>query len=588
MLLQVLSAVISRVADLSSRHRLALLSAFALGTLVITPQLIFMYTPAYRGIEMVGSDAEEYYVARMQEVYEGNPWLGNVFLAQKNQTYLIPSLGENITARLGQVSGMDATVANVVAKFLLPFIAALLVYALIYSLSASVSGALLASAFVIAGDALLSGPSTLTGLIAGRVPITSFLSFARPINPEVSAIFLFVALLILSRTFFKNRQPTRLSVAALGLLAGGALYVSPFVSSFLFAVLGLSLLWFAFCKDYANAKALVVSMMVGIAALVPYLLNLMVLWQNPIYADLSLRQGLIHTRAPLVGFWVAALVIVLFVWPRRFRAARPFFAIAVAALVILLNQQIVTGIAIQPTHYHWYLTKPLAGMALSLFAVFLIEGLFKSKLLHNIAYGVCFSVLFVSAALVQRASYAAHYAEAVASQAYTPVFSFLQTMPSGQSVWADRTLSLYIPMYTKQDVPNHDFAQYDLVSQDFLEKRLLLEYAMRKVPAADAFATMQAEREDIAYRLFGVHWRDQYGSYAAIPDSLLEQYANDYKESSRQSISDQLHALGASTLVWDTETDKLWDMGHVLGVNPIFRTERFEVYQLATKTRPAL
>lgn len=575
----------TRIADLCTRHRLALLSAFVLGMLVIAPQLIFMRTPAYRGIQMIGTDAEEYYVARTQEVYDGHPRLGNVFQSQKDLPYLVPGLGENIVARFGQVLAQSAVVANVSAKFFSPFLIALLVYALMYSLSASVPGALLAGALVVAGDAVLGGPSTLIGVLTGRAPITSFLLSARPINPEVSALFLFAALLILARVFFKNRQSTWPSIAALGLLAGGALYISPFVSSFLFAVFGLSLLWFAFKKDYACVKALAASIAVGLAAIVPFLLNLLQLRQSPFYPETAIRQGLIHTHTPIVGFWLIALIVSLFIWPRRFSAVRPFFAIATAALAILLNQQVFTGIAIQPAHYHWYLTKPFAGMVLALFAAFLIEWLLKSKILRGVAYGICFFVLLVSAALVQRGSYTAHYAEAVASQAYTPVFSFLQAMPSGQSVWADRTLSLYIPMYTKQDAPNNNYAEYDPIPQIFLEKRLLLEYALRKVPTADALATMQAEREDIANRLFGVHWRDQYGSYAAIPDSLLAQYADDYKESSRQSIMAQLRALGISTVVWDTQTEPSWDLMRALDEKPVYRDARFQVYQLATTKR---
>ena len=576
--------VITWVAGLWTRHRLALLSAFVLGMLSIAPQLIFMRTSAYRGIEMIGADAEEYYVARTQEVYDGNPGLGGVFLSQKNLPYLVPGLGENIVARLGQVLAQNAVDANVSAKFFSPFLISLLVYALIYSLSASVPGALLAGALVVAGDAVFGGPSTLIEVLTGSNPITSFLVFSRPINPEVSAIFLFVALLILAHVFFKNRQSTWLSSAALGLSAGGVLYISPFVSSFLFAVFGLSLLWFAVKRDYARVKALAASIAIGLVAVVPFLLNFLQLRQSPFYAETSIRQGLTHTHAPIVGFWLIALIASLFIWPRRFSAARPFFATAVAALVILLNQQILTGIAVQPVHYHWYLTRPLAGMAFALLAVFLIEWLFKSKILRGTAYSTCFLMLFISAALVQRASYKAHYAEAVASQSYASVFSFLQTMPSGQSVWANRTLSLYIPMYTKQNAPNNNYAEYDPIPQSFLEKRLLLEYALRKVPVADALATMQAEREDIAYRLFGVYWRDQHGSYSAIPDALLEQYVNEYKIVTRENILAQLRALGATVVIWDTYADPSWDVGALLSANPIFLTARFEVYQLATTT----
>jgi hypothetical protein len=584
MFARALSVARTRIVGLCSRHRLALLSAFALGILVIAPQLVFMHSPVYRGVEMIGSDAEEYYVARTKEVYDGYPALGGVFLSQKNLPYLVPGLGENIVARLGQLFAQSAVDVNVSAKFFSPLLIALLVYALIYTLSASVPGALLAGALVVAGDAVLGGPAVLVRVLTGHAPITSFLLSSRPINPEVSALFLFGALLIFVHIFYKNRKFTWLSRTALGLLAGGALYISPFVSSFLFVVYGLSLLWFAFRQDYACVKALAVSIAVGLAAVVPFLLNLIQLRQSLFYVETSLRQGLIHTHMPIVGFWLIALVVSLFIWPRRFSGARPFFAIAVVALIILLNQQIFTGIAIQPAHYHWYLTKPFAGMVLALFAVFLIEWLFKSKLLRVTAYSSCFLILLVSAALVQRDSYNEHYAATLDAQAYAPVFSFLETLPAGQSVWANQTLSLYIPMYTKQDAPNHDFAQYDLASQDFLERRLLLEYALRNVAFTDALRAMQDEREDIAYRLFGVHWRDQYGSYSAIPDSLLERYAHDYTTAARQNIPDQLRSLGVSVMVWDTESDPAWNVGRALGTTPIFRTARFEVYQLATTT----
>jgi len=573
------SVRLSRFTAILTRHWLAVVLAIALGAVVVAPQAVFTRDASYRGIAMTGADAEEYYVARMQEVYDGHPGLGNVFLTQKSRIALIPGLGENIATRLGQVVGMGAATASVAAKFVLPLSAALLVYALIFSLSASIPASLLASAFVVAGDAILGGPSALLGLIMGRAPITSFLSFARPINPEVSFLFLCVALLILARVFFTQQKPTWLPMVALGLLTGSALYVSPFVSSFLFAVLGLSLLWFVYKKDFDRVKALTASIAIGITALVPYLLNLMVLRQNSIYADLSMRQGLIHTHTPIIGFWLIALIVSLFIWPRRFLAARPFFAVAISALAVLLNQQVVTGIAIQPAHYHWYLTKPLAGMVLALFAALLIEWISISKLVRGALCVVYIVFILASAVLVQRDSYRAQYAQAVAAQMYAPLLSYLQTIPE-QAVWADRTLSLYIPMYTKQDVPNHDFAQFDLVSQDFLERRLLLEYALRGIKAKDALATMQAEREDIARRLFGVYWRDQYGSYAAIPDSLLAQYANDYTKSSRENVPAQLRALGITAVAWDKNVDPSWDLNQYPSLLKQFEANNIALYDV--------
>ncbi|MFA5745225.1 MAG: glycosyltransferase [Candidatus Paceibacterota bacterium] len=565
-----------------SRHVGALLSALVVGILCVAPSFYFAHVaPSYAGIAMTGSDAEEHYTSRIKDVYDGYPGLGNVFLSQKSQPYLVPGLGENIVARLGKLFSMSAEAVNVAAKFVFPFIIVLLVYLLVYSLCASSSGALLASVFVVVGDAILGGPTLFIGVITGRAPITSFLLYSRPINPEVSAIFLFSALLILVLFFFKNRMPTLSSIVTLGLLAGSSLYISPYVSSFLFTVFGLSIIWFLYRRDYPRAKALVASIAVGLMTLVPFLLNLFELQQSPVFSDLSLRQGLIHTNSLVIGFWIIVLVASLFVWPRRFLSSRPFFAISIIALAILLNQQVITGVALQSAHYHWYITKPLVGMVIALFSVFLIERLFSVKIIRGMLYATCLGVIFISAVLIQRASYTAQYSQALEVQEYASVLAFLQTLPVGQSVWASRDLSLYIPIYTKQDAPNNSDAEYYLVPQKFLEDRLFFEYTLRKITPVSAFTIMQSEREDIANRLFGVYWRDQHGSYEAIPDSLLTQYANDYKKIARQSITLQLSALGVSLVVWDTQNDPSWNISRSLGTKPIFRTERFEIYQLA-------
>ncbi|MSU73892.1 glycosyltransferase [Candidatus Kaiserbacteria bacterium] len=570
----------ARIGRRFSRQWGALLLSLIAGALCVAPALYFAHTaPGYSGIAMTGSDAEEHYTSRVAEVYEGHSGLGNVFLFPKNQPYFAPTLGESIVAGMGAVSGLSPSGAVVLSKFVFPFLIVLLVYALVYGLCFSPIGATLAAAFVVLGDAVLGGPASLMGVLTGHAPITSFLLYARPINPEVSAIFLFSALLILSSFFFKQRVPTRAAIIALGLLAGGALYISVYVSSFLFVVLGLSVLWFLLLKNYVHAKSLIVSIAIGLLAVVPYLLNFLQLHGHPFFAEASIRQGLIHTHAPVIGFWIVVLAVSLFIWPRRFLAARPFFAIGILALVILFNQQVVTGLALQLAHYHWYITKPFVGMVLALFVVFLIERFFKSRTARGVLYIAGLGILLVSAGTIQRASYQAHYTQDLDAQTYAPVLAFLQILPAGQSVWANRTLSLYIPIYTKQDAPNNSDAEYYLVPQAFLEKRLLLEYVLRKVPDADALRAMRAEREDIANRLFGVHWREQYGSYSAIPDSLLERYANDYKVSAGQSIHTQLRALGVSVVVWDTESDPTWNMSQALDTNPIFSTSRFKVYR---------
>lgn len=581
--------MLTRFRTLLHAHAGALILALCAGVLCSAPAVYFSYVaPGYSGITMMGSDAEEYYTARIAEVYAGYPTLGNVFLPQKDQPYFAPGLGERIVADMGMTLGLSPSSVVVFSKFIFPFLTVLLVYALVYSFCASTIGALLAAALVVLGDAFFYGSTALWGVISGHAPITDFLLYSRPINPEVSSLFLFSALFILYRFFLKSIQARRgvtyAAIVALGLLAGGSLYTSVYVSSFLLTILGLSALWSLFHKEYARTSMLFASIVIGLLVLVPFILNFIQLHQNALFAESSIRQGLVNTHTPIIGFWIIALFVSLLFWPRRFIAARPFFAIGVTSILILLNQQIVTGIALQSAHYHWYITRPFVGMVLALFVVFLTEQLFLSKIVRGVLYFAGFSLLLISAMIVQRDSYKAQYVKTLDVQAYAPVLSFLQTLSGGQSVWADRNLSLYIPIYTKQDTPNN-YVEYYLVSQTFLENRLFLEYSLRKISPAVALTTMQSEREDISKRLFGIYWRDQHDSYASIPDSILEQYASDYQTTARRSAVTQLGALGISVVVWDIQNDPSWDISHVLGTVPIFRTARFEVYQLATTTK---
>jgi len=59
--------------------------------------------PDYSGIQISGIDAESHYLARINEIYDGHFSLSNVFLPYKDQSYLIPPLGEIIIAFLGNI-----------------------------------------------------------------------------------------------------------------------------------------------------------------------------------------------------------------------------------------------------------------------------------------------------------------------------------------------------------------------------------------------------------------------------------------------------------------------------------------------------
>lgn len=575
-----------RLYALLLRHGAACVLALFIGVVSVAPQWYAAYnTPSYAGIALMGTDAEQHYVARVQEVYAGYPSLGNVFLPNKGIPPLEPALGEDIVAYLGMILHISAVQMDVLGKFVFPFLIALLLYGLLYVLSRRRIAALLGVLFAMWGDSLMDGPRALLGLVRGVAPVSDFLTYARPINPEISALFLFGSLLAVYWFFFRELHPSRrlvrtLALAALGLMAGLSLYVSIYVYTFLLA---FGLLLFAYAllkKEYGTAGELGLVGGVALLSAGPFIVNYIHARALPAYADASLRFGLIANHAPIMSLWVLLLALGALFLPRREKSARVFFLIAALALAVVLNQQIITGHVMQSGHYHWYITKPLAGLMLGWYAVLLAEFALGRSWMRYAAYGFLSGMLLYTAVLVQTASYRAAAPALSAAQAYAPILSYLHAQPAPAVVWADRTLSLFIPLYTHNDAPNNGYAEYYLVPNAYLVERLLLEYRLRGVTPQQILGVMRRDRADISQRIFGVYWRDAAGSYDALPNALIESYARRYAALYQEPLATVFRQLGVTEIVWDAAAAPSWNLGAQSGLHIVATIGRYSVYRL--------
>jgi putative flippase GtrA len=556
--------------------------AIAVGGVTVAPQLYFMlHAPSYSGIALMGSDAEEHYVAQTNQVYDGYPTIGDTFLTQKDIPYFQPPLGQIIVAGIGKVLDMDAVTMNVFSKFLFPFLIVILVTLFVYRLTGSYAVGILAGPMVVLGDSLVSDPSAWKGLFIMYSGITGFLGYARPINPEVSALFLFAALWIYQAAFLKRRQPKILEMIVLGVLIGASLYISLYVCTFMLVLGAFGAVWFLYRKEFVLVWA---SCAVGLSAAVsilPFIINYLHLFKSPFYQESAIRQGLVLSHAPTLSIWLILLLVSsVFFWPKKFAAARSLVLLSTLTLLFLGNQQILTGHSLQPSHYHWYITKPFVGIVLSIYIVYVAERFIRSAKTRVIIYAAVILVLFYQAVLVDINSYRANAPVAIANQAYAPVFAELNTFKIPQGVWADSELSLEIPLYTRDAAPDNGYLAYYLVPQQFLVNRLLLEYKLRGIKPADAYGQMQQDRATISGELYGTYWRDQAGSYAAIPDSLLQSYATQYSKIYATSYDTLLKELDSTQVVWDRTEDPEWKLSSVPGLTQIYSDSRFTIYQV--------
>lgn len=566
------------------QHWPAIAIALVIGAITAGPFLFFQMSSGYQGISLMGTDAEEHYLARMQEVYEGFPSQGNVFLPNKDVPPIEPGLGEWLQAKTGHLLLLSASAVETYGKFLLPVLIALLVYALAYTLSASRAAGVLAAAAVILGDPFISDPRALIDVFRGVASHTGFLIYSRPVSPEISALFLFGALVLIARLFFSARPemlPSRryASLCAITFLTGLSLYVSFYTFAFLGAI---ELVMFIYELVHRRYRRAIEVGAAGIGALVlaiPFVLNYLHVIADPAYATASGRFGLVLSHAPVVGMLLLLLLTAAWVLPKSLGEVRRFILIGAFALLLVLNQQVLTGRELQVGHFHWYVTRPFVGISGAVLFVALTERFVRLRVVRVVVYVVVLMVLMFGAGMVQISSYRATVPAARAAQAYAPLFTYLNHEALA-TVWADRTLSLYIPIYTHDDAPNNSYAEYYLVSQNYLITRMLLEYRLQGVTPTDTRTVMLRDRADISARLFGVYWRDTAGSYAAIPDALIDTYAQQYKDAYAEPLTTLFKTLGITEIVWDASVDGPGEALTKEGLQEETILGRFNIYHI--------
>jgi len=572
----------NRYVQLVRIHWVAVVIGLAVGLLTMAPFVAFRFDPGYQGIEMIGSDAEEHYVARMQEAYDGYPGVGNTFMPDKQQPYGPAGLGEWIVHVLGKTLGMQAAEANVFAKLFFPTVLVWLIYAWVYAMFRQRTTALLGSIAPLLGYNLVSSMQSWIAGLQGTTIDSMFLIFARSINPQVSSVNLFGALLLLYRGFHSGRKPFWWEVIGAGVLTGTALYISPYVFVFLASLLLVSFVWFLW-RDRTLAVPAFVAGAVALVCTIPFAINYWYLHASAEYAAFAMRTGVATNFAFVLPRWLILLTLaVLLLWPKEHRKARTFLFLMFAALFIVIEQNVLTGVYLFPGHIHWYITKPLAAIMLGIYLGFASALLWRWGYVRLSVAAVVLACagFFYNAALWQINSYVGSYPLAHMSQTYAPVLEYLATQKEPEVVWADTTLSLYIPMYTHHNTPNNVYAIYYLNPFSFYLNSVFLDYRLRGVPPAQAMRTFVRDREWVNMRLYGMYGRDISGNADPITDEDLRVLSKQYATFFARPLAEVLQELGVTMLV--AREGERAQYATVRGLSEVYASDDFVVYTTHT------
>lgn len=555
---------------MKSRY-LVLAVCIAVGVTVAAPSWYFhFFEPSYRGIELFGSDAEDAYVALIQEVYDGHPLLGNAYWArEKDQPYILQPLSPMLVAGLGKVLFLSAVEVNLLTKFLLPFLLALLVYLLFKDITGRTGTALSMMLFVLLIQATwvwLNPGSWDDILFSQRLPGVddNFLSYARPINPQVSSFFFFGYLLCLWRALFTEtalERAKRYAIAA-AVILGLSFYTYFFTFSFLFAFNAALLLWYLWKRERQSARTLFFitggALLIGI----PYFFNLYEIMRSPFSGYVATVNGSVEGRHFILSkvWWGFALVLAL-AWKHIGRIK--VFALAfLAASFLMTNQQLITNVSLPvPAHYNWYYIAPVCGALLIYFAVLFFEKRSRAPFVQAFLLLVG-AVFFYTAFLVQQQSYKTHQPYFVGIQRYADVLAFADTaLPKESVVLANENLSNLLATYTSHNVHYSTKVVNFLVDPARVRASYYLYLALQGLDAEHAESYFGEHRNDIGSTLYGMRYREQNGCGGCFPENVFQKLVFEYKEFMKGDwLRRELKKYGVQYVLWDKTADGVWQL----------------------------
>lgn len=302
------------------------------------------------------------YLAMIKEVYEGNYDLSNAFLAEyKEGDTIWPKFPFYLTAFVGKVLHLPVQHLVILMDFTLPAIIFLFAYALLYTVSAVRSISLVGAVMLILTPRIIR-LSFLSELVSRwlhgdfRPPyltsahILDFQSFSRTINPQLTYLFLLMALFGLLKGIVDRKK----GYVAFGIITGiFTSYSYPYFSTYLYVVLGLVALTSIYKKDVWSAKASLVMLGSVLVVSLPFWLTIFTATPQ----EAGHGHDFIKTHVPIVNIQLFVVLIfgslIFWGWIKGWlsRLSGMIAWVLLFGGLICAEQHVVTGLHVQPWHY---------------------------------------------------------------------------------------------------------------------------------------------------------------------------------------------------------------------------------------------
>jgi len=561
--------MIQMLRDFCRVHALALLFAFAVGALYVVPHISFIVSlgDAYRGIPLLQTQNEDYYLTRIREIIDGHYSTGSfLFHEYKDAPPLTPPTEEFLYAIPTLLFGTSVITTIIVSRFVLPFGLFLLIYFLLVRLTSTkrreenghgdagtertlaqkltaISGSLL----ITLGYDLINYRAVWRYLLGEDSLAGSFLMWSRLVHPIWGAIFLFLFLLCLYALMCGTKRIKSVVLLSSALLA--LMFGSYFFSWGLAVSIGTVLFVIAFFrKEFSLLKQLFVVFAGGVLLSSPYWWNAWVASQSPWYELALLRGGLFVTHYPMWNKFMLAVLglYILLVWlipllqkwwrggihlpvagKETFELAETwqwFLLAVIAGSLWVYVEQVITGKTIWPYHFAQY-TIPLGIIASLVLGHRLVRP--KLSILWWSAMGIIALASVTYGIAVQATVYSNSFPHYLALQKDAPILERLNAEKGECVVFFNkndlsaRNWNFMVTAFTSCDIYAEDGPSL-LMPFERIYHGYLATLRLRGLQAKDIQVYIRDNPAELRQYLFG-NWKGLYNrsDFPDITDTAL-------------------------------------------------------------------
>ncbi len=560
---------------------LPILFSIAIGV-VMSASIIFFRVwigDAYRGVDPILSPVTQdgaWYHATVKEAMEGgNSWHAALFEG-KGDAYPVPDLAEKILAVPGRIFGMEAQSLLLFWRFVLIAFFAFVIFFVTKRIEGSSSFAYFATGISVLLAPLLYPLANPVMTLLGYSPSMPFTIYDRPVHPQFEAPFVWLFLYFATAAILEPKKKRNAILA--GLIFGLLAHTYFWAWTFCLAALVVLALIATVSRSRVAISRVAITAGLGLLIAAPKIASLVrftFFGNDASYAErMAAYSG--HAFASWTLNLPVVLALALLIWRRRFASpwVRTFAATGLGGSFIALNQQIVTGISIQPDHYVQLIT---ASFSLWIFA-WTSWTFIRSWRPIAVRIAVIAAVFlgFAVALVFQYRSYIAHREYTADLQPFSEIATWLNANAAPQSVvFANQQTGLLVPIYTHQNLWWHFYALATPISQERIEHAAFTWFRLFGIEPSDLRPLAERQLIDFSqYFTLSTLYEQRLDFIKRNIDGIVSRYEVFQRE---KSLPEALREYRVDYVLVDKKLDT-WDP-HELGVGEtLVENGRFVLY----------